>query len=370
MDIFKEKKSFKDRTRSTSKTGDDWSLCCNNNLEYNPDINEQEFPIFVNKTEKIKKDIIRKYPLLVLVDLRRSRKRRTNELNQLLVDLSVISQRGGDVEIDALWAISDGDRSRIADELNKMRLRDYVYLKNILKKWQSDLNYGENSLFNICGINIDEIRADVEKWVDEMQEIKIIRERLFLNNIKLVITIARKSKYDNMYFYDIKDRIGFGLVGLFRAIDGFSPNLGKEFSSYAGVSIERTIDRMIPSRPEYGSVMVDNTDEQKEFLNDNYKRGDVENSVPSDNMYENGELKLERKQSRKVLWREIADILDKDSDRFKLFKMRYEDGMSQEELRRVFSVSPQAVSSRLERARRKVKQELLNRGYGLDDFWF
>lgn len=71
------------------------------------------------------------------------------------------------------------------------------------------------------------------------------RQRLIQHNLALVITIARRYPRAPM---SLLDRIQEGNIGLIKAADGYDPDSGVLFSTYAGSCIQRNIERAVYER--------------------------------------------------------------------------------------------------------------------------
>lgn len=62
------------------------------------------------------------------------------------------------------------------------------------------------------------------------QNYEYARERLILSNLRLVVSIAKT--FSN-YGLELSDLIGFGNLGLIKAVNRFDPTRGAKFSTYA-----------------------------------------------------------------------------------------------------------------------------------------
>ena len=408
MNVLYNEGDFKNRA-DISQAGDN-EFYWHEKFKYNPEINKEGFPKFVEKVSEIKDEIIERYPLLVLNDLHG--KIRTGKLVKTLTSLSILD-KNGKVIADKLQDINNDDIYTIVGELKKMKLRDYGYLREILKKWKGNLDNNELDLFNKCGIGIDKIQGDVEKWLEKMQELKDIREELFLNNMPVVFSVAHSSKYDSLTSpYNLQDRIGFGAMGLNYAIDNFSPNKGMSFANYARWPIMSNIDRHIFSdfgRSKIGQlakryldrqgelevknsrlandeemarmlgVGMDDITEARLFLERHQQKyrldspigGDEEGTTHKDSLTvgnkDNPEYLTERKLSKELFWNVTEEIFGRDSRELAILKKRAE-GKTLEDIAQEFNVTRERIRQIEKAAKDRLRDNLELRGYRLDDF--
>lgn len=73
-------------------------------------------------------------------------------------------------------------------------------------------------------------------------EARCARERMVSANLRLVVTIARKFGNRGMALNDLIEE---GNLGLLRAVDGFDPDQGNRFSTYAAWWIKQSIKRSL-----------------------------------------------------------------------------------------------------------------------------
>jgi RNA polymerase primary sigma factor len=71
------------------------------------------------------------------------------------------------------------------------------------------------------------------------------RKRLIEKNLKLVVSIAKKSRGHGLPFEDL---IQEGNIGLMRAVEKFNPDLGFRFSTYATWWIRQTVQRAVADK--------------------------------------------------------------------------------------------------------------------------
>ncbi len=79
-------------------------------------------------------------------------------------------------------------------------------------------------------LNIAEENNDVETYQSLEDNLQTVRELIIKNNLRLVVSIAKKYPRRNT---SLPDLIQEGNIGLMRAVEDFDPELGYRFSTYA-----------------------------------------------------------------------------------------------------------------------------------------
>ncbi len=310
----------------------------------------------------------------------------------------------------------------VVGELKKMMLSDYRYLVKILKQWEKELDSGREDWFIENNIDINKVRSDVKRWLEELQKVNVIRKELILNNMSLVTKIAQWPKYEKVHSFNVQDIVNFGVIGLNYAVNNFSLGRGMAFSSYAQQLIISTIDGYVfPDiwRTDVGKLAKRYIEKQKEF---ELKNGRMANEIEMANILEveveeiveatyflernkqdyyldnsiDGEKDgitfkdfltignndvpeylVDKKLSKELFWKLAGEILGENSRELRLLKRRNLNDKTLEELREEMTIdknkkpiSRERVRQIEKKAKNELRQGLKNRGYKLSDFQF
>jgi RNA polymerase primary sigma factor len=96
-------------------------------------------------------------------------------------------------------------------------------------------------------------RRDLDEREQAAEDGERARHTLREANLLLVVSIAKRGKF-RWGELSLQDRIQEGNVGLMKAVDGFDPDFGTRFSTYAVPIIAQAIDRAIKNQE--GAVRV------------------------------------------------------------------------------------------------------------------
>ena len=124
--------------------------------------------------------------------------------------------------------------------------------KNIIDKLEKykriSLSLGralnENELLTYFNLNIDDKNLNEKELLYQVKEFIIYQtsfDKMFLSNLKLVVSIAKKNNGN----VELLDLISDGNLGLMKAIEKYDNSLGFKFSTYATWWIKQAIQKSI-----------------------------------------------------------------------------------------------------------------------------
>ena len=98
------------------------------------------------------------------------------------------------------------------------------------------------SVVRAAGMGCAAIRARYRVWRSAEHQLRKLRDELSNNNLKLVVSIARRYARRGV---PLDDLIQEGNIGLLRAIEKFDPELGYRFSTYATWWVRQAVQRAV-----------------------------------------------------------------------------------------------------------------------------
>ncbi len=142
------------------------------------------------------------------------------------------------------------DRAFFLDKLRKKREGFYtLYTKVKNETTRIDLNRKIKGCDELIGIHQIELGFDLIKLNEIVQAISLgeaIRDRakknLIVANLRLVVSITKKYRVNNLHFLDLLQE---GNMGLMKAVERFDYRKGFKFSTYATWWIRQSITRAI-----------------------------------------------------------------------------------------------------------------------------
>ena len=163
----------------------------------------------------------------------------------------VYNEEAGRDEYEATINLKAIERSRVREE-------DYDYVFNYLEQKSIKVTgtayalcgYFDN--YKYCekrkstdftkdyGIPVKEINNKMYELykMPDGEEKQKLRDALIRNNMPFVISIAKKYRYLDLEFEEL---LNYGYIGLINSIDGYNPDIQKNFAIYAYMIIKRSI---------------------------------------------------------------------------------------------------------------------------------
>lgn len=168
-------------------------------------------------------------------------------------------------------------------------------------------------------------------------------------------TVRRKARGYFLVGGDTEDLLQEGMIGLFKAMQSYSPERGASFHTFAELCIERQIMSAIQTatRKKQGPLNSYVSFAEQVFGdNDMRELGDIF----STETHENPEERLISQENIKQIDEEIQDSLS-DFEK-EVLKMHLE-GQGYQQIAKSLDKSPKSIDNALQRIRRKLKQRLM-----------
>lgn len=180
-----------------------------------------------------------------------------NLMEQLKIDVQDFSKRLEEVE--EFENISDGSEEDDTDDEEKaVRDTDTTVTDDSLKSYL--LTIGEYPV-----MTPEDEKETFEKYIKaEGNYKKILRDKIFNSNLKLVVSIA-KYHFKKKNSLTMLDLIQEGNLGLMKSIDKFNVTLGFRFSTYATWWIKQSITRAIADQANVVRLPVHMTEQVMKY---------------------------------------------------------------------------------------------------------
>lgn len=158
---------------------------------------------------------------------------------------------------------------------------------------------------------------------------------------------GRAGRYSNIVGVDVEDFVQEGMFALYRAVQGYDPDMGIQFRTYAVTCINNSMASAIKTHmknfSQRGGVQIDEMDEQALHQ---------QTTLLADEMLV--EDIFIQKETNSLRQRQIEVLL---SDFERQVLVLYLSGQSYQEIASVLSTTTKAVDNALQRVRRKLRPE-------------
>lgn len=185
------------------------------------------------------------------------------------------------------------------------------------------------------------------------------KEKIIIHNIKLVIKLVGKFNY-----YDKKELVSIGLIGLINAVNSFDINRNVKFYTYASHCINNEILMFFrvneKRKVEINLSSFDASDNIDNIDNiDNENNNDVVENILSVNQDYDLELSFENKELYRLIRNIIKDLPNKEKQIIILY-FGFIDGKTytQKEISKLFNVKQPRISKIISETLNKISEEL------------
>ena len=184
------------------------------------------------------------------------------------------------------------------------------------------------------------------------------REEIIIENMPLVPFIVNKY-FKNNTLMAYEDKIGYGNIGLIKAVDRYSEDKGK-FSTYAFLIIRGEISNAI--RDKVGKIgnKYDRSNGTAEIPTPfSFYEDIINKETDKDVVYEIPIESFEDDEINKIM---IDNMLSKfDSEYKNIFYKYYFEGKTSDRIAKEIGKSQPTVSKRLNEIKKEIKNEIFNR---------
>ena len=184
------------------------------------------------------------------------------------------------------------------------------------------------------------------------------REEFIIENMPLVSFIVNKY-FKNNTLMAYEDKIGYGNIGLIKAVDGYNKDKGK-FSTYAFLVIRAEIIKAIRDKTGRIGSQYDRSNGSAEIPTPFSLYEDIVNKETNkDVVYEIPIESFEDDEINKII---IDDVLSKLGSEYKnIFYKHYFEGKTSNRIAKEIGRSQPTVSRKLNKIKKEIENEIFNR---------
>ena len=184
------------------------------------------------------------------------------------------------------------------------------------------------------------------------------REEIIIENMPLVPFIVNKY-FKNNTLMAYEDKIGYGNIGLIKAVDRYNEDKGK-FSTYAFLIIRGEISNAIRDKVgKIGSKYDRNNGTAEIPTPFSFYENIINKETDKDVVYEIPVESFEDDEINKII---INSVLSKFNSEYKnIFYKHYFEGKTSNRIAKEIGKSQPTVSRRLNKIKKEIKNEIFNR---------